>query len=170
MNGRTDDRALADRGWWGYDPRATIPAVAAAAAASVVVLYGRWNLEGLSWLAERAGALAVFGLAVAVWPGLVAVLLYRAVTYTYRLTDRAVLIDRGFLWRPEPPVWLAELTGVEVRVGWVGRQLGVGTVRLTAGGRVVKLTGVRHPGAVAKAIRAAAAPGSLTVDAGHPGP
>jgi hypothetical protein len=149
----TDDRALADRGWWGYDPRAMFPAVAVAAAASAVVLSGRWYLEDLSWLADRAGALAVFGLAVAVWPGLVAVLLYRCVTYTYRLTDRAVLIDRGSLSRPEPPVWLAELTGVETGSTW----LGVGWVKLTAGGRVVRLVGLRHPEAVAEAIRTAAA-------------
>jgi len=153
---RADDRALADRGWWGYDPRAMFPAVAAAAAASAAVLSGRWYLEGLSWLADRAGALAVFGLAVAVWPGLIAVLLYRAVTYTYRLTDRAVLVDRGFLARPEPPVWLAELTAVEAGAGWVGRRLGVGWVRLTAGGRIVRLTGVSRPAEVAQRIREAA--------------
>ncbi len=161
MDARTDDRALADRGWWGYDPRAMFPAVAAAAGASAVLLSGRWYLEDLSWLAERAGALAVFGLAVAVWPGLVAVLLYRAVTYTYRLTDKAVLVDRGFLSRPEPPVWLAELSGVEAGAGWVGRQLGVGWVKLTAGGRVVRLTGVRHPGEVAAAIRSASQQSSV---------
>jgi membrane protein YdbS with pleckstrin-like domain len=151
-----DDRALADRGWWGYDPRALFPAVAAAAAASAALLSGRWSLEGLSWLADRAGALAIYGMAVAVWPGLIAVLLYRAVTYTYRLTDRAVLIDRGFLARPEPPIWLAELTAVEAGVGWVGRRLGVGWVKLTASGRVVRLTGVRRPRQVAAKIREAA--------------
>jgi membrane protein YdbS with pleckstrin-like domain len=150
---RADDRALADRGWWGYDPRAMVPAVAAAAAASVALLSGRWYLEGLSWLADRAGALAVFGLAVAVWPGLIAVLLYRAVTYTYRLTDRAVLIDRGFLARPEPPVWLTDLTAAEAGAGWLGRQLGVGWVKLTAGGRAVRLTGVRRPSELAAKIR-----------------
>lgn len=155
MDARTDDRALADRGWWGYDPRAMFPAVAAAAAVSAVVLSGRWYLDDLSWLADRVGALAVFGLAVAVWPGLVAVLLYRCVTYVYRLTDRAVLIDRGFLSRPEPPVWLSELTGVEAGMNWLGRRLGIGSVSLTAGGRVVRLTGLRHPAAVAEAIRSA---------------
>ena len=34
-----------------------------------------------------------------VWPTLVTASLYRAVTYSYRLTDRAVLIDFGF-WHP----------------------------------------------------------------------
>src|SRR5437879_4135584 len=118
--GPADDPAMTDVAWRGYDGRALLPAVAVAAAASVVLLSGRWYLAELSWLADRAGALAVFGLAVAVWPGLIAVLLYRAVTYTYRLTDRAVLVDRGFLARPEPPVWLAEVTAVEAGAGGVG--------------------------------------------------
>src|SRR5437660_357158 len=108
-----DDRAMIDVSWRGYDGRALLPAVAVAAAASVVLLSGRWYLAELSWLADRAGALAVFGLAAAVWPGLLVMLVYRTTTYTYRLTDRAVLIDRGFRHRPEPPVWLTEITAVE---------------------------------------------------------
>lgn len=154
--GRTPDLpdlAMADRAWRGYDPRAMVPGLTLAAAASIVLLSGRWYLEDLSGLADRAGALAVFGMALAVWPGLLAVLLYRAVTYTYRLTDRAVLIDRGPLARPEPPVRLAELTGVTAGAGWLGRRLGVGWVTLAAGGRTVRLTGVRCPGAFAEQIR-----------------
>ena len=152
------DGALVDRAWRGYDPRAGFPAVVAAAAASAALLYGRWALPGLSEFADRAGALAVYAMVLAVWPGLLAVLLYRAVTYTYRLTDRAVLIDRGPLNRPEPPVWLADLAGVGVGVGWLGRQLRVGRVVLReAGGREVTLTGVRHPTGFAAAVREAAA-------------
>jgi hypothetical protein len=152
------DRALLDRAWRGYDPRAAFPAVAAAAVASAVLLYGRWALPDLSDFAERAGALAVYAMVLAVWPGLLGLLLYRAVTYTYRLTDRAVLIDRGPLNRPELPVWLAELAGVEVVAGWLGRQLGVGWVVLReSGGRVIVLTGVRHPAEFAAAVRDAVA-------------
>lgn len=149
--------ALIDRAWRGYDPRAGFPVVAVAVAVSAALLSGRWYLEELSWLAERAGALAVYAMALAVWPGLLAVLLYRMVTYTYRLTDRAVLIDRGFLSRPEPPVWLADLTGAEATAGWLGRQLGFGRVNLRAGGREVTLTGVADPVGFATAIRDAAA-------------
>jgi membrane protein YdbS with pleckstrin-like domain len=152
---RTADGALTDLAWRGYDWRAAVPAVAAAAAVSAAVLSGRWYLDDLSELADRAGALAVFALAVAVWPGLLAVFLYRAVTYTYRLTDRAVLIDRGFRGRPEPPVWLADLTRVESGAGPVGRWLGVGWVQLTAAGRAVRLTGVRRPEEFAAEILAA---------------
>ena len=154
--GRVADGALADRAWRGYDWRAMFPAVAAAAAVSAAVLSGRWYLEELSAFADRAGALTVFALAVAVWPGLLAVFLYRSVTYTYRLTDRAVLIDRGLLSRPEPPVWLEELTGVASGAGPVGRQLGIGWVEIRAGDRVVRMTGVRNPGEFAAEIRAAA--------------
>jgi membrane protein YdbS with pleckstrin-like domain len=141
MNG---DRAMADRAWRGYSGRALVPPVLVAGAASVLVLTGRWYLPELSELAGRFGALTVFALAVAVWPGLLAVLVYRTTTYVYHLTDRAVLIDRGFRHRPDPPVWLHELAKVEAGAGPVGRLLGVGWVRLTtAGGRVVRLAGVR---------------------------
>jgi hypothetical protein len=132
-----------------------VPLLTLAAAASVVLLTGRWYLEDLSGLADRAGALAVYGIALAVWPGLLGVLLYRSVTYTYRLTDRAVLIDRGPLARPHPPVPLAELSGVAAGAGWLGRRLGVGWVLLAAGKRTVRLSGVRDPDTFAEAIRAA---------------
>lgn len=153
------DRAMADRDWRGYSPRALLPAVIAAAAVSAVVLSGRWYVPGLVEMAGRFGALTVFALAAAVWPGLLAVLLYRTTTYTYRLTDRAVLVDRGFRHRPQPPVWLAEVAEVRSGAGPVGRTLGVGWVALvTTGGRIVRLTGVWRPGEFAAAIRAACGP------------
>jgi uncharacterized membrane protein YdbT with pleckstrin-like domain len=155
--------------WRGYSPRAAAPGVAAAAAASAAVLAGRWHLDGLSALADRLGALAVYALALAVWPGLVAVVVYRAVTYTYRLTDRAVVVDRGFRWRPEPPVWLADVTGVSAGAGWVARRLGVGWVRVEAGGRVLTLTGVQDPHGFAAAIREAAEAARGRTPAGGPG-
>lgn len=160
MNGDLSkyDRAMADRQWRGYDPRAMIPELVLAAAVSVVLLSGRW-LPELSEFVHRAGVLAVYAMALAVWPGLLAVLIYRAVTHTYRLTDRAVLIDRGPLSRPEPPVWLNEVGDVTSGAGWVGRQLGVGWVELTAGGREVRLNGIRNPAGFAKQIRAAAKQG-----------
>jgi membrane protein YdbS with pleckstrin-like domain len=142
-----------------------LPGLAAAAAASVVLLSGRWYLEELSELVDRAGALAVYAMTLAVWPGLLAVLLYRTVTFTYRLTDRMVLIDRGSLFRPEPPVSLAEIAAVTVGSRWLGRRLGVGSVVLTtAAGREVRLTGVRDPAGFADAIRKAV---SASVTRGH---
>ncbi len=157
-NAGQTDGAMVDRAWRGYDPRAMVPWLALAAALSAVLLSGRWYIRDLSELADRAGALAVYGMALAVWPGLLAVLLYRAVTYTYRLTDRALLLDRGPLARPQPPVPLGELAGAAAEVGWLGRRLGVGRVILkTQDGRAVRLTGVRDPQRFVEAVRAAAA-------------
>ncbi|MBX9584629.1 MAG: PH domain-containing protein, partial [Gemmataceae bacterium] len=149
---------------------AAAPGLAAAAALSAAVLAGRWHLDGLSALADRMGALAVYALALAVWPGLLAVFVYRAVTYTYRLTDRAVVVDRGFRWRPEPPVWLADVAGVSAGAGWVGRRLGVGWVRVAAAdGRVLTLTGVADPEGFAAAIREAAERARSGPGTGAPG-
>lgn len=156
------DPALTDRGWRGYDPRTAVPHLAAAAVASAALLIGRWDLGDIFGASDQPGALAVYALAVyalalAVWPGLLAVALYRAVTYTYRLTDRALLVDRGSLFPPEPPVRLADVTGVVSGAGWLGRRLGVGWVRVaTADGRAVRLTGIRDPGTYAVQLREAA--------------
>jgi hypothetical protein len=129
--------------------------VAVAVVVSLLVWTGRWYLDDLSELADRAGALAVFALAWGVWPAVAAIYLYRAVTYTYRLTDRAVLIDFGFWHRPVPPVWLREVTQVRAGTGWVDRLLGVGWVEVQTSERVVRLIGVRHAEAFAERVRAA---------------
>ena len=154
-NGRTEDPAQADRAWTGYHPRAAVPMVAVAAVVSLLVWTGRWYLDDLSELADRVGALSVFALAWGVWPALAMVYLYRAVTYTYRLTDRAVLIDFGFWHRPVAPVWLREVTQVRAGAGWVDRLLGVGWVDVQTPDRIVRLIGVRHAEAFAEQIRTA---------------
>ena len=155
-----------DRLWTGYSPRAAAPVVAAAAAASAAVLAGRWYLPDLSALAERVGALVLYALALAPWLAVLAAV-YRMVTYTYRLTDRAVLVDRGSRWRPEPPVWLAEVTGVATGAGWLGRRLGVGWVRVESGDRVLTLTGVPDPEGFAAAVREAAGRAPEVCPPGH---
>jgi hypothetical protein len=154
---RTEDPAQTDRAWAGYHPRAAAPAVATAALASLVVWTGRGYFDPLSELTARAGALAVFALAWGVWPALAAVYLYRTVTYSYRLTDRALWTDYGFWWLPVPPLWLAEVTAVRAGAGWLGRRLGVGWVEVVAGARAVRLVGVRDPQVFAEQVRAATA-------------
>jgi membrane protein YdbS with pleckstrin-like domain len=121
------------------------------------VLSGRWYHDDLSELADRVGALVVFALAWAVWPGLGAVFLYRAVTYTYRLTDRAVLMDFGFCFRPVPPVVLTDVQAIDVGGGLLARRLGIGWLEVRTKDRVVRMTGVRHPRAFAEKIREAIA-------------
>jgi membrane protein YdbS with pleckstrin-like domain len=154
-NRRVEDPAQADRAWAGYHPRAALPTVTGAAVASLLVWTGRWFLDDLSELADRVGALAVFALAWCVWPGIVALYLYRTLTYTYRLTDRAVLVDFGFRHEPVPPVWLADVAQVRTGAGWLGRILGVGWVEVRTAARTVRLVGVRRPEEFADRIRTA---------------
>ena len=151
------DPARTDRLWTGYHPRAAVPALVSVAVASLVVWTGRWYLPDLSEMTNRLGALAVFALAWCVWPAVGAVYLYRAVTYTYRVTDRAVLIDFGFWHRPVPPVWLREVAAVRTGAGRLHALLGVGWVEVRTADRAVRLVGVRHPEALAEVIRKAVA-------------
>jgi hypothetical protein len=152
---RADDPAQADRAWSGYHPRSAIPAVAVAAVASLVVWTGRWYQTDLRAFADRVGALAVYAPVWCVWLVLITAYLYRAVTYSYRLTDRAVLVDFGFWFAPVPPVWLEEVSEVRAGAGWIGRLFGVGWIELRAVGRAVRLVGVRHPEELAGQIRSA---------------
>ncbi len=157
-----NDPAQTDMVWTGYHPRAAVPTLGATAAASLLVWTGRWYLEDLSALADRTSALVVFALAWSVWPVLALVFAYRAVTYTYRLTNRAVLIDFGFRHIPVPPVWLIEVAAIRARREWLSGWLGVGWVEVRTADRVIRMVGVRHPEEFAAAIRAAAANASNT--------
>ena len=154
------DLSLADRAWRGYHPRAAVPAVLVAAAASGVLMVGRWELQDLSELADRVGAWVYFVLSAAVWLFLAAAVGYRLVTFTYRVTDRALLVDYGPRHPPEPPLNWADVTGVAHGAGWLGRRLGVGWVKVKAGPRTVTMRGVRRPAEFAWVIREAKAGGS----------
>ena len=151
------DPAQRDLAWLGYHPRAMAPIVALTVVASLIVWTGRWYLDDLSELADRVGSLALFALAWAVWPALAAVFLYRVVTYTYRLTDRSVLADFGFLSRPIASVPLTDVTAVVIGGGWLARKLKVGWVEVRTADRAVRLPGVRNPQTFALAIREAVA-------------
>jgi len=150
----TNDPAQRDLAWAGYHPRAMAPAIGLAAGASFLVWTGRWYLEDLSDFTDRVGTLVVFVLAWAVWPALVAVFLYRTVTYTYRLTNRALLADFGFLAPPVSPIALEEVASVTIG-GSLARRFGVGWVEVRARDRAIRLYGVRRPDLFAIAIREA---------------
>ncbi len=152
---RADDPAQTERLWMGYHPRAMAPTLVCVGVASLLVWTGKWYLQELSELAERIGGLVMFAVAWCVWPGLLAVFLYRTITFTYRLTDRAVLIDFGFWYPPVPPVWLAEVREVRAGGSWLNRLLGVGWVEVQTATGSVKLAGVRNPEAFVAELLAA---------------
>lgn len=152
--GRSRIVTLHDRDWRGYNVRAMMPLVALAGVFSLLDLLGRWFVADLSRFAEEVGSLVLFLPVVLMWSVVVALLLYRTITYTYRLTDRAILVDRGFRWPPESPVWLSDIQEVRAKYSTLGRCLGVGGVDILAvSGRTVKLTGVRDPLGFADAIQ-----------------
>lgn len=150
---RSDDPALKDVAWLGYDPRAMAPVVVAAAVVTVLIHWARWALEDASVLIERVGGLAVFALNWVIWLSVAAVFLYRTVTYTYRLTDRALLVDFGFVFPPVAPVVLAEVVSVASGSNRLRRWLGVGWVEVRTADRAVRMIGIRKPLLFAEKIR-----------------
>lgn len=150
-----DDPAQRDLAWEGYHPRAAIPYFALAVLATALVQTIRWFVGDASEIAEGNRALALFAGAWAVWPALIAIFLYRTITYTYRLTDRALLADFGMLTRQVPAVLLIDVASVTVSSTWLYRRLGIGWVEVhTKSGKLV-LPGVRRPGDFAEKIRLA---------------
>ena len=152
---RNTGGAWAHRAWHGYHPRAAVPAVLVAAAAALGLMVGRWHLPDMSDLADRVGAWVYFVLSAGVWVVLVVGVAYRLVTFTYLMTDRALVVDFGFRYPPVAPVFFTDVTAVTHGANWLGRCLGVGWVMVTAGPRTVTLPGVRDAAAFAAAIRAA---------------
>jgi membrane protein YdbS with pleckstrin-like domain len=135
--------------WRGYDLRAAMPPAAVALLASVALLAGRWFVN------DFADALVPYLIVLVLWPALLGVALYRAVTYTYHLTDAALLVDRGPLHLPIPPLWLNEIAEVKGQSTGLFRLLGIGSVRVTTvDGRVETLTAIRHPEEFARQVLA----------------
>jgi hypothetical protein len=148
------DPAQIDVAWVGHDSRAMVPTIALIAAVSLLVWTGRWYFVDLSDFADAVGDWAIFALAWAVWPALAVAFLYRTVLHTYRLTDRAVLVEFGFLSPPVPPILLRDVTAVVIGGSWLRRLLNVGWVEMRTADRIVRLKGVRNPALFAERIRA----------------
>src|SRR6185437_9892802 len=68
---------------------------------------------------DYTAAIVPYVIVLVLWPGLLAAPLYRAITYTYRITDRALFVDRGFLNPPQPVVSFKEIAGVEHGANWL---------------------------------------------------
>ncbi len=155
---KLDVEAMRDREWRGYHPRAAIPTVVVASLVSLTLLVGRWVFSDFEILDSHVSAFVFYALAIVIWPVLLLSLIYRMITYTFRLTNRGMLVDWGFRHLPEPPLLFGELLTVEVAVSRLDRLLGLGKLQLRCqSGRVVLLKGVREPEGFASAIRTAQA-------------
>jgi membrane protein YdbS with pleckstrin-like domain len=150
-----DDPALEDLAWVGYHPRAMLPAVGGAALLTVLLHGARLALEDGLALAESIGEFTVYILNWAIWLGVAAVFLYRCITYTYRLTDRALLVDFGFTHPAIAPIPLCDVVGITTGSGTLGRWLGIGWVEVRTADRTIRLPGIRKPQLFAEKIRVA---------------
>ncbi len=150
-----NDPAQADIAWEGYHPRALMPVAVALAVVSLVMWTGRWYWEDLSAFADRVGTLALFALSWCVWPVFAVVFLYRTITFSYRLTDRALHVDFGFRARPVPALWLKDVIRVRAGAGFWGRLLNTGWIEVSTATQTVRLRGVHAAPQFAARIREA---------------
>jgi uncharacterized membrane protein YdbT with pleckstrin-like domain len=141
------DPAMVDQQWRGYDLRAAVPAFALASVLTVAIMASRFYEDDLG------NAVFTYAIVLILWPALLFVAVYRSVTYTYRITDRALLVDRGFLHRPIPPLHYADISSVEHGASWFYSWLRIGWVHVTAVGRkTVRMPSLRDPAAFAKLL------------------
>jgi hypothetical protein len=142
------DLAMVDEQWRGYDLRAAAPLFALALLLTVGLLLARLLFSDLT------DALITYFLVLILWPALLFISFYRAVTYTYRITNRALVVDRGFLDRPVLPMAYGEMTDIEYGSSGFYSLLNVGWVLVgMSDGRTVKLRSLRDPGSFAAVLR-----------------
>jgi len=103
------------------------------------------------------------------WVVLLGVWAYRAVTFTYRLTNRRLLCDRGLRHPAAGEIAVNRITAVRVERRWWQGVLGVGRLRVEGveGDAPLLLEGVYRPEQVAGLIlHAAGRPGHGRTGAG----
>jgi hypothetical protein len=141
--------------WWGaYASRALAPAFAACGAATgLAVGWYLWARHGSGELTVRYTTYALVGL---IWLFPLLFWAYNTLTFTYRLTNRRLLVERSFFSGGRGEVELARISGVVVLRGPWEKRTGVGRIRILADDSrqpVLLLAGIDDPGRVAAEIR-----------------
>lgn len=149
-----EDPSEQEIAWRAYSTRAMLPSFTVCLLATVLLLTGVWYVEPMHRLAEAIGTIFFFALTLAVWLIQFLRWLYRVTTYTYRITDRHIHIDKGFLYRPIAPVAWSEIQDIQWGGTFLDRWMGVGWVKIrTRSGRRVKLSGVYDPARLASDLK-----------------
>jgi uncharacterized membrane protein YdbT with pleckstrin-like domain len=112
---------------------------------------GAGALAMLAW-GGALGAFRPWGLAIA------ALLVARAASVIvlgtrWWVTDQQIVQSVGVVSRHTSEIEIQTLEDVEVRQGWIGRWLDVGSVLVRGQDRRVVLSGVRHPATLAQLLR-----------------
>lgn len=148
---RSNDPALADLYWAGPSGYAVLPTVIIGGVLSPVVLLGMRPLSGWFNLSEEGTSFLHFGTILVPWLIAGAIWTYRSASFVYRLTPTHLHVDYGMLFRPFPPIAMAEIVAVTA-TRWQ-RWLRFGTVIVNLRGRPrLKLRHVHRPELFAAAI------------------
>jgi len=151
-----DDPAEPDLYWAGHSGWAMLPGLVIGAALSAVVMLAAPSLGSLVDLAPDTTAFVRFWLILVGWIVAGLVWSYRGASFVYRLTPRHLYVEFGRLYRPVPPIRLADVTDIERRAWPLRRLFGVGAVVVHAVDRPpVFLGGVFRPHQFADAVRRA---------------
>ncbi|WP_157369730.1 hypothetical protein [Zavarzinella formosa] len=131
--------------WTGPSLRALLPAASILLLTSVILLSaGPW-LAGKLGVEHEWATFLLFWLVVILWVIACGRWMYRGSSYIYRLTDRAIHVDFGFMHPPVPGIPLGDITGLDERP-WAWWFMNVGTVIIRSEDRPpVFLPGLARP-------------------------
>lgn len=155
---RADDesaRAPADEVelWWGgYSGWAMLPLFFVCACVTAAMIGSAWYLYSEENVPGDRARYAVYLLALALWSMVIAVGLYRMVSWNYRLTTRRLFLIRGINPRTAAVTPLGDIQCILVSQTPVERRLNIGSVRVQASRLEMDLPGVRDPHHVAGLI------------------
>jgi uncharacterized membrane protein YdbT with pleckstrin-like domain len=148
------DPAEREQAWRGYSGWAMLPSFVICLLISLALLTGGWFFEDIRGFGDEHGSYLFFVIVWIIWFVQIARWIYRGSTFCYRLTDKHLLIDRGFLHLPIAPIPLREIALVQWGSNVVYRLFSLGwvTVHLKNGTRQ-QMSGVHEPEPFAKLIQ-----------------
>lgn len=130
----------------GYSAWAMLPSFFLCALLSVLFLLSGWLFKEVRGLGENTGSWVLFVVTGIFWALQILRWLYRGASYAYVLTEKRLLVDRGFRWLPTPPIELAEVSRVRWGMHHLSRPFHVGWIAFTTrSGREEVLDGILNP-------------------------
>ena len=141
--------------WWGsYTSKTMLPSALVCIGLTLLIATLAWfhNHFGLTW---NQGRRLAYALAGAVWLCQSLRWGYRVLSFNYRLTNRRLFCQLGFLYPSQPVIELADIAEVQVVQGFWEHWLDVGRLRIIRekpGEPPVLLPGVRKPERIAREI------------------
>jgi membrane protein YdbS with pleckstrin-like domain len=113
--------------WWGaYSGWALAPSFTVCVLATTAIIWASYRFLPSQYL-----HFTILGLAGAVWIVQLTRWVYRVFGYNYRLTNRRLYVDHGWLYSEAHRVDLTEVKAIKVRVGWWEKIIQVGDIVVT---------------------------------------